>query len=198
MTWDPQIAERFRSELSPGESVVWTGKPSRSVIFHAGDAYLIPFSLLWGGFAIFWEASVLGGFSHDKSAPWFFILWGIPFVIVGQYMIWGRFFFTYWKKNRTFYALTNRRALILHTALNRSLQSVDLVTVPQINKTVRRDGIGSIEFGSVSRQAGKNNLDTWDPTKTNPPSFIDVADADAVYSIAVQAQSGRQESARFG
>ncbi len=41
-------------------------------------------------------------------------VWGTrPFVLIGQYMIWGRFVYARWKKRRTFYALTNRRALIV-------------------------------------------------------------------------------------
>jgi hypothetical protein len=68
--------------------------PNPGKIFHSDDLVLIPFTLLWGGFAIFWEASVLGYTtfgskpSSTHSAPSFFVLWGIPFVLVGQYMIW--------------------------------------------------------------------------------------------------------------
>ena len=34
------------------------------------------------------------------------MLWGIPFVVAGQYLIWGRFFYDAWLKRRTYYALT--------------------------------------------------------------------------------------------
>jgi hypothetical protein len=47
-------------ELAAGESILWAGQPSRRVTFHKQDLFLIPFSLMWGGFAIFWEAGVMG------------------------------------------------------------------------------------------------------------------------------------------
>jgi hypothetical protein len=41
------------------------------------------------------------------------VLWGVPFVVIGQYMIWGRFLYDAWLKPRTYYGITNRRVLIL-------------------------------------------------------------------------------------
>src|SRR5579859_7840724 len=106
---------RLQDELSPGESVLWAGRPNPSVIFHPSDWALVPFSLLWGGFAIFWEAGVTGifGFGNGKSAPLFFMLWGIPFVVAGQYFIWGRFFYAAWRKKRIFYVITNLRVIVI-------------------------------------------------------------------------------------
>jgi hypothetical protein len=36
----------FSSELSPGETVQWTGRPNAAVILHKEDWGAIPFSLL--------------------------------------------------------------------------------------------------------------------------------------------------------
>ena len=82
---------RIQPELLSGESILWAGQPDASVAFHKEDLFLIPFSLLWGGFAIFWEAGVLGFWGQSCPAvPWTFgMIWGIPFVLVGQYLILG-------------------------------------------------------------------------------------------------------------
>jgi hypothetical protein len=98
--FDPEAAAKLQSELLSGESVLWAGRPNFGVIFHSDDWYMIPFSLLWGGFAIFWEAGVLGYWGHNsKGTPSVFMaLWGIPFVVIGQYMIWGRFLYDAVKK----------------------------------------------------------------------------------------------------
>jgi hypothetical protein len=91
---DPQAAMKLQSELSSGERIQWATMPNTRIIFHSDDWYLVPFSLLWGGFAIFWEAGVLGFWeTNAKPHPisWFMSLWGIPFIVIGQYLIWGRF-----------------------------------------------------------------------------------------------------------
>jgi hypothetical protein len=72
--------------LQPDEKILWTGRPDPSRLIGRSDAFLIPFSLMWGGGAIVWEGGVA-----LTGAPLLFLLWGAPFVVVGQYFIWGRF-----------------------------------------------------------------------------------------------------------
>jgi hypothetical protein len=150
----------FSSELSPGETVQWSGQPNARVIFHSEDWGFVPFSLLWGGFAIFWLLSASGIWdiwnNHpNKNFGWFGVVWGTPFVLVGQYMIWGRFVHDYWKKHRTYYALTTKRALIVVDGLRgRTASSAYFESTGIIEKSVRRDGIGRISFGGPVTASG--------------------------------------------
>jgi hypothetical protein len=66
--------------LRPGEQLLWHGRPDPRVWFAPADAFLIPFSILWCAFAVFWEASAAG------AGPVFAALWGIPFVVAGLYL----------------------------------------------------------------------------------------------------------------
>ena len=117
----------IQPELTSGESILWAGQPNSRIIFHKEDLFTIPFSLMWGGFAIFWEAGVAGlwGQTTHFGNRWIFgMIWGIPFVIIGQYLIWGRFFYTAWKKKRTHYAVTSRRVMVVQNGWRRQMASV--------------------------------------------------------------------------
>ena len=70
--------QRLQSKLAPNEHLLWFGQPRGGIVLRDSDVYAIPFSLIWGGFAIFWEISVL-----SDDAPITFKLFGLPFVGVG-------------------------------------------------------------------------------------------------------------------
>ena len=76
------------AELRRSEKLIWSGRPRQGVFLTQRDAGMIPFSLMWGGFSFFWEFKAV-----SSGGPLFFDLWGVPFVLVGLYMIVGRFFY---------------------------------------------------------------------------------------------------------
>ncbi len=136
--------------LDPGEKLLWSGQPRQGVRLQAGDVVMIPFSLMWGGFAIFWEATVLGlvapgGRPHAK-APVFMALWGIPFVLVGLYMIVGRFFYDAALRRKTWYGVTDRRVIILRSLFKSSVNSFDYGNLANLNLVERGDHSGDILF----------------------------------------------------
>lgn len=73
---DPRL--RLTPHLLPGEPLLWAGRPDPARRFAPQDAYLVPFSVLWCGFAIFWLAAAI-----RSGAPVPFVLFGVPFVAVG-------------------------------------------------------------------------------------------------------------------
>src|SRR4051812_45211669 len=99
MQSDP--SSMIRQQLGSREKLLWYGQPRQGIVFRASDVLFIPFSLIWGGFALFWETSVL-----VAGAPFFFAFWGIPFVLAGLYMIFGRFFVEARMRQHTSYGVT--------------------------------------------------------------------------------------------
>ena len=103
--------DEVRRQLVPyllaDEHLLWTGRPDPTKHLTGSDVFLVPFSLLWGGFAIFWTGTALTG-----GAPLPFVLFGVPFVALGLYFIFGRFVVKARRKRDTAYGLTEGRALV--------------------------------------------------------------------------------------
>jgi hypothetical protein len=130
--------------------VTRSGKPNSHIIFHPSDWYLIPFSPPWGGFAIFWELWVCGHGALGESNPsWFMTLWGVPFVVIGQYLVWRRFFHAAWKKRSLHYAITNRRGIVQAKPPQGKTISAYLEVIPSTETTIRLNGIGTLLYGQT-------------------------------------------------
>ena len=143
------------AELGRDEHVLWRGMPDSSRWLYPQDAVLIPFSVMWGGFAIFWEASVLT--SPKGSGGAVFDLWGSRRG-GGLYLIFGRFFVRRWMRRRTLYAVTDRRALLISPTFRggRQVTSVWLGAFPPLEKRIGRSGRGTIWVGTF--RAGQRLL----------------------------------------
>jgi Bacterial PH domain len=177
------IESRIAHEIGVGERLLCSGRPRQGLLLRPADALLIPFSLLWGGFAIFWEVMVF-----RSGAPFFFKLWGIPFVLVGIYMIIGRFFTDAKQRARTLYAVTNERVIIVSGLLKETVQSLNLRTLSDISLTERSDGSGTISLGTRSSYAGFASAG-WPGTRQYaPPALEGIPDARAVYEAIRQVQ----------
>lgn len=190
MDYGLNLAQTFQPDLFRDEKVAWAGQPDPRFRFTRGDVFLVPFSLLWGGFAIVWEAGVLGLLGGGHPAPVFFLIWGIPFVLVGQYFIWGRFLYKAYKNRRTFYAVTNQRVLILATTRSRRLQALFLDQLPTINKAVQSDGFGTLEFGFSPSWAGayaNSGMELFaGGYAPMAPAFYDIPDVEGVYQLVMR------------
>ena len=179
-------AERaIRSELSSGEKLLWSGQPPGGLRLRPADALMIPFSLLWAGFAVSWEFSVV-----RTGAPFFFRLWGIPFVLVGVYVVAGRFFVDAYARTRTFYALTNQRIIILSGLSGRQVKSLPLRALDDLSLTERADRSGTISFGSARGPYGWMAGSGWPGMdKYQPPAFEMIENVRPVYDQIRAAQA---------
>jgi hypothetical protein len=190
-------------ELGTGESLLWSGQPRKGVVLRGSDAYLIPFSIMWGGFAIFWEVSVLAGARRAGSkTPVFFVLWGIPFVLVGLYIMFGRFLVDARRREHTYYGVTDRRVIIVAGLFDQPLtpsfgtlialgaglgghkvKSLDLRTMTDVSMTERSDGSGTITFGAQPQFSSLARTGWPGLGNNSAPSFDLVENVKTVYEL---------------
>ena len=170
------VSGDLAQRLLDGEKIFWSGRPRQSLLFTSRDGLLIPFSLLWGGFVIFWEASVLRG-----HAPTFFALWGIPFVLAGLYFIAGRFAVDAWMRGATSYAVTNRRILIHRAGPFPKFVAISLDRLPNATLVEGANGRGTIRFGEQTPRRARNGVSGWTPSLDPTPQFLAIADARQVF-----------------
>lgn len=171
------------SHLFTGERIVWAGQPKQGLVLGARDALLIPFSLLWGGFAIFWNASVWL-IPHTQNGPdLFFRLWGLPFLAVGLYLIVGRFWHDAALRKRLTYAVTNQRIVVMR-GLSK-VSSLDIHRLPRLELSEHRDATGTIDFEGNPMFSGRsmNGFGMWVPALAGGIQFFRIANARSVYEI---------------
>ncbi|EYF00738.1 Hypothetical protein CAP_0306 [Chondromyces apiculatus DSM 436] len=169
----------MEQELGPDEQLLWAGRPSRGVRFSLADAYLIAFGLVWGVFAVIWEAMLL--LFHG---PFWFHFVGIPCGIFAVHLLVGRFVVDVLRRARTLYALTDRRAIVIEGGAGGRVVSVALGERLPMELREGFFGWGTIRFG-----VGPGALQglSWPGLQgLEPPSFVGIRNVRAVFDLAAE------------
>jgi hypothetical protein len=174
---DADLQSALRGYLHPAERLRWSGRPAQGLQFSARDIFLVPFSLFWGTFAIAWEVAVVA-----SGAPALFTLFGVPFMLIGVYLIAGRFVLDAWVRGRTVYGVTDQRAILL-----RRLRGERLLTAPltdPVRMQVGPGGRGTIEIGQQFPLFWRGRgWGAWTPSLDDRVRFIGIDDAKSVYRL---------------
>jgi hypothetical protein len=171
-------------QLLDGERVIWSGRPNQGLLLTQRDWLLVPFSLLWGGFAIFWEVGVV-----QTSAPVLFRFWGVPFVLIGLYLIAGRLLVDAWARSKTQYAVTNRRILIARSAPFGKFTAIALDHLSDVHLNEHANGRGTIRFGQPAPYWGRGAV--WTPAFDATPQFLAVENSRRVFEQIQRAMRER-------
>ena len=187
----PDPRALVEAELRDGETLLWAGAPDPGVLFSRNDLFLIPFSLLWCGFAIFWELSVL----RDGAYPWFFPVFGGFFVVMGLFLVAGRFLLKRLRKARTGYAVTDRRAFLVSGRATHQVPATDRTTQATLSRdrshvTVEWTGSASGGGGFGASQRGLTNTGLDGVMAPLPMAFVDVRDGAALLRALEDAGRG--------
>jgi PH (Pleckstrin Homology) domain-containing protein len=174
----------LRSRLEAGEQILWEGRPVRLSYTFRGSPFVFVFTLVWLGFALFWEGSVLS----FRNAPPFFVLWGAMFVLFGLYIAVGRFFVAAREADRTWYTVTDRRVIIRTGAFQERTVELSLGSLgnPQLEEGPR--GVGTITFGPISPYLAHLG-GGWPGARTNNAALIAIPDAARVFRLIDRARA---------
>lgn len=189
-------SELFNGRLLPGERIAWSGQPQQGLLLTARDIFLIPFSLMWCGFAIFWTFMVTSASVSEANAAaevngagGFFVLWGLMFVAIGLYFVVGRFIVDAWVRRGLHYAVTDQRILIARGAPFGRFTALNIGKLPDIDLSERGNGRGTIRFGQPAAMRGYRGMSLWSVALDPTPQFLGIEDARRVFDLIQRAQA---------
>ena len=164
--------------LDDGENILWQGRPDGGFAFKTSMIFLTVFGLFFAGFALFWMtmASMAGGY---------FWMFGLIHFAVGVGIIAGSILYPSYKRRRTWYTLTNRRAFIATVLplLGKRLKSYPITEDTQIE--FQDNAIPSVMFATETKR-GKNS------TYTVPIGFENISDARQVLTLLRSVQKDQK------
>ncbi len=183
-------AEReLMTELRSGERLRWSGRPRGGVRLTSADVLQIPFSLFWCGFAVFWEYM-----AYRDNAPLPMLAFGGAFVLIGVYLIVGRFFADAYRRGRTVYGLTDERVLILGGGARRQVRSLPLASLQEVTLKERPDWSGDITLGPSMGPAAWFGSSWPGAARYQPPTLEAVENAREVYEQLLRAQEDQRQA----
>lgn len=187
----PDPGAQWQALLDPGERLVWVGAPAGGLRLTPKGIGMSVFGVFFFGFSVFWTlgaaAPLWGGFTGEmpRGMGWFFIffpLFGLPFVAVGGYMLFGHYFHDAWRRRRTRYALTDRRAIVTSWAGGRSLKSFPIGPDTTVDYHPGREA--SIFF------ATEVSIDSDGDRTRERVGFEHIPDGEAAYAAIRRIQNG--------
>ncbi len=189
MSEDPR--EEWAELLDPGERLLWVGSPAGGLRVTPKGIATSAFGLFFFGFSLFWTLGAaspwIGGFTGEmpKGFGWFFVffpLFGLPFVAMGAYMLFGHYLHDAWRRRRTRYALTDRRAIITTWAGKRSMKSFPIGRETLVDYQPGREA--SLFF------ATETSVDSDGDRTSERIGFEHIADGNGAYAMIRRIQNG--------
>lgn len=143
--------------LEPQEVLIWSGKSRRSWLsLTPSDLFILPFMAIWCWHAFTWEWMAIhfllqGEASHTPlPLAMIMVVFGLPFVGVGLWLLYNRFVKTPWTLMHTLYGLTNQNLIIA----TQGKPNVRRIPLSQIRLVLIDPSPGEVfqAFGSIAKQ----------------------------------------------
>jgi hypothetical protein len=182
MLLNHELYSVVQPDVEPGEQILWVGQPNpvRMAVKSIGGFL---FGIVWTWFTVTFTMSWIG---HGDSSKWPGGIWGFgglafylfmaPFLIIGLAML-SSPLFSYLQGLRTFYAVTNKRILIVETGKSRKVQSYGEGDVGNLERTEQPDGSGDLSFAKQYYKDSDGNQ------RTRDIKFVGIAQVRSVENI---------------
>lgn len=195
--------EKFQGDLQRDERILWTGQPRLRITMHretwrytAAAVFFLVFLLILPGeppdLVQAWHSPIR---AWNKESLWFF-----GRLFAGALLFFGPPIIEFLRKPWIYYAVTNRRLLILYDYGHRTVRSWIIATVPKLERTTGLFGRGTLRFGEVNKDDGlwpfMHIFGPWPHlayemlllhyslfSKRGIPGFADITDVDHVYRL---------------
>jgi hypothetical protein len=167
---DPAAEPMIQAELTRGERLLWAGRPDQGLLQSLNGKV----ALFLCGAAIAMSVAFGIAAAQLTGSPVLALLI-IPVLPVAVCPFAAILFFVMRLRQRTTYALTDRRAVIVSDVFGRQVQSLPLANLRDVELSERPDGSGSIRLG---------------PTRLREatPEFTMMDGARSVYELLTEAQ----------
>ena len=178
-------------DVAPGERIIWQGQPTQGLRFAPQDAFAVPFAAFWLFMVtMIFVLGFTGGIKQVDPLAYFIMP---VFLLIALYMLFGRFLVDRADRRRVVYYLTTERAVIEGGLFRPTHRSVSLAAVSEIRFRGRRNGRGTVQFGSPN-MFGMMPPSWPGASQFLPPAFDDIVDAQRIYSLALATQRSLQRA----
>ncbi len=183
MTIDHEAQDKVRSALDTTERLLWSGRPQQGIMMRGSDAIPALFGLVWtvAAFPFLATEDIL----HRIDLT--YVLMPGVFLVIGLYLLIGRFIVDALRRRNTIYGVTNQRVIIQSGVIGRRLKSLNLRTLSDITLSEKPGGDGTILLGP---QINHSSWSVGYLFSTGPisPALEGVEEARQVFNILREAQ----------
>ncbi|MCT4660870.1 MAG: hypothetical protein N4A40_03340 [Tissierellales bacterium] len=176
-TSDEKTIENY---LYDNEKILWLGKP-KIKIFSVLDILIIPVTIIWLGIIVAWETM-----AFSIGAPFIFQLFAVPYILIGLYVLIGRYILKIYLKRNTNYCVTNQRIIILKKLKSFKVESEEISNLSIVNIENKGHNFGNVIFGNgyimakAYENIGLEFLIKKRNYKNVPLAFYDIENIDEV------------------
>jgi hypothetical protein len=122
--------------LDEGEHVLWQGRPDPGIEWRQMLSPTSLFGVVFTAFSLFWMGAAAAMIWGTGDAPGIFVLFplfGLPFLLIGLFMMGGNVVWAAYLRRSTIYSVTTRQVFIARdTGAGRTLEAIRIANITDI------------------------------------------------------------------